>query len=61
MSSKDQQELKPAWVDESINEVKVNINDKARLRKLKSKEKEDSIKANEFASRLREQHSKVMG
>ena len=61
MSSKDQQELKPAWVDESINEVKVNINDKARLRKLTSKEKEDSIKANEFASRLREQHSKVMG
>lgn len=57
--SQDKEQIKPAWVDESIPALEVNIADKSRLRKLKQKEKEDVIKADEFANRLRQQHSKL--
>ena len=44
---------KPAWVDESMAQKDVNIDNVARLRKLKKSEAEQMVKADEFAARLK--------
>lgn len=33
----------PAWIDDTVKNLKVNINDQSKLRKLKQSEKEDKI------------------
>lgn len=53
--------MKPAWVDKSLDKLTVNIEDKSRLRKLKQTEDEKQIKGSEYAERLQEQYSKIVG
>ncbi len=39
----------PAWHDSSVDQLKVNIEDKSRLRKLKREEGETHISGGEYA------------
>ena len=50
----------PAWVDKGVENIKVSIEDKSRLRKLKTKEDETHIRGNEYAKRLEDQYSKII-
>ena len=49
---------KPAWHDSSVEHIKVNIEDKSRLRKLKREEGETQITGGEYAQRLQEFYEK---
>jgi hypothetical protein len=49
---------KPAWHDASVEHIKVNIEDKSRLRKLKREEGETQITGGEYAQRLQEYYEK---
>ena len=49
---------KPAWHDASVEHIKVNIEDKSRLRKLKREEGETQITGGEYAQRLQEFYEK---
>jgi U3 small nucleolar RNA-associated protein 18 len=51
---------KPAWTDEGVAKIKVDINDISRLRKLKSKEGEAVIKGDEFSKRLKLHHNNIV-
>ena len=43
---------KAAWVDNSVSNLKVNINGKSRLRKLMKTEGEEDLDGNEYQERL---------
>ena len=49
---------KPAWHDASVEHIKVNIEDRSRLRKLKREEGETQITGGEYAQRLQEYYEK---
>ena len=49
---------KPAWHDASAEHIKVNIEDKSRLRKLKREEGETQITGGEYAQRLQDYYEK---
>ena len=54
------QELKPAWEDPSVGQIKVDINTQSRLRKLKQDEDENMIEGQEFSKRLKKQHQSII-
>ncbi|KAI4311115.1 hypothetical protein MLD38_036039 [Melastoma candidum] len=56
----DEEERKPAWIDEEEEKAKVNIANVSRLRKLRKEEKESVISGSEYVARLRAQHVKLI-
>ncbi|XP_047327028.1 U3 small nucleolar RNA-associated protein 18 homolog [Impatiens glandulifera] len=58
-SESDEEELKPAWVDDEEEKTNINISKVNRLRKLRKDEKEKVITGSTYVSRLRAQHVKL--
>jgi len=61
MIKKRDQKRQPAWVDKALDDKVINIEDTARLRKLKKTEGEQEIKASVFQDRLQDQYRKLVG
>ena len=58
-AQEEQSVRKPAWTDDTVGQLKVDIASQSRLRKLKTSEKEDSISGVEFSKRLKQQHESM--
>jgi len=61
MIKKRDQKRQPAWVDKALEDKMINIEDTARLRKLKKTEGETEVKASVFQDRLQDQYRKLVG
>jgi len=53
------EENAPKWVDEEDEEIKISLNKKNNLKKLKKDKNEDLISGSDFQQRLREQFTKM--
>lgn len=49
----------PAWIDEEDEKIKISLNQKNNLKKLKKEKGEDLISGTDFQERLREQFTKM--
>ena len=54
-------ERRPAWQDNSMKALQVDIEGKAKLRKLKQTEKEKNVDGVAYQERLKEQYMKIIG
>ena len=50
---------KPAWVDNNVAKLQVNINEKSRSRKLMKTEEEKEIAGSDYAKRLQDYYASV--